>query len=39
MKMLGLFGTTELMHATMDQTFLLFEPKSGEGNVGVREQR
>ena len=31
-EMLTLFGTIEEIHAAMDQTFLLFDPKSGASN-------
>ena len=34
-EMLSLFGTTEEMHAAMDQVFLLCEQKSGEGDTAV----
>jgi hypothetical protein len=34
-QMLSTFGTTEEMHAAMDQFYLLFEPKSGEGNNAI----
>jgi hypothetical protein len=33
--MLSLFGEMEELHAAMDQVFLLFEPKTGEGNNAV----
>jgi hypothetical protein len=36
LEMLSTFGKTDEMHAAMNQFSLLFGPKSGEGNVGVR---